>query len=141
MGFGKGTEFEYLSNYVFHLNSETPAMTRFSAGFLIREMLQHFKDKIESKLSPDRSLWLYSAHDLTIATVLNGLGLFEVISNLHIRCGLILMEYLFSGALSTIYFFDSLRTLQDQKRSLLANILQKHKRRASIAIRNPKMRL
>lgn len=78
VGFGKGTEFEWLSNQVFFVNSASPAMTYFSAGYFLREILQNFKDKIESKLYPDRSLWLYCGHDLTIATILNGLGLFEV---------------------------------------------------------------
>lgn len=45
---------------------KTKDMQRLKSGFLIKEMLDRFTEKADSKLKPDRSLWLYSAHDLTI---------------------------------------------------------------------------
>lgn len=62
----------------FQTNTSTPELARLKSGFLIREILNRFTNKIESKLMPDRSIWIYSAHDSTIASVLNSLALFEV---------------------------------------------------------------
>lgn len=76
--FGDGSKFEWLGLHDFLLPTNTPLLTRLSTGFLIREILEHFTQKIESKLSPDRSIWIYSAHDTHIANILNFLGLFEV---------------------------------------------------------------
>lgn len=76
--FVPGGHMEMLSAMCFRINTSTPEMARLKAGFLFREMLDHFSQKIESKLVPDRSLWIYSAHDSTIASILNSIGLFEV---------------------------------------------------------------
>lgn len=46
---------------------------RIRSGFLIKEMLERFKAKQNGTLTPDRSLWMYSAHSSTITTLLNGL--------------------------------------------------------------------
>lgn len=53
-------------------------MARIKSGFLIKEMFERFAQKMNQTLKPDRSLWIYSAHDATIANLLNSLGLFEV---------------------------------------------------------------
>lgn len=56
----------------------TDEMKKIKGGFLIKEILDRFRNKTLSILQPDRSLWFYSAHDLTIARVLNALNLYEV---------------------------------------------------------------
>lgn len=58
----------------------TREMSRFSSGFLLREMIERFHKKIdiEDPLMPNRNLWLYSGHDTTITGLLNLLGLLEV---------------------------------------------------------------
>lgn len=61
----------------YRLDTDTPELARIRSGFLIKEMLQHFSQKIDSTLDPDRSLWLYSAHDFTISNFLNSLKLFD----------------------------------------------------------------
>lgn len=43
--------------------------------------MQRFQDKANNNLNPNRSLWIYSAHDTTVANLLNTLGVFEVSSN------------------------------------------------------------
>lgn len=70
---------EYIAKY--HLKSycATPKLARLKSGFLIKEIIERFTQKINSNLKPDRSLWLYSAHDVTISNLLNSLNLFEVI--------------------------------------------------------------
>lgn len=64
----------------FKLLSNTTEMKKLKSGFLIKEMLERFTNKSQSKLKPDRSLWIYSGHDITISHLLNSLGLFDVIS-------------------------------------------------------------
>lgn len=77
--FIEGGDFEELAYQDFALQTNTTELARLSVGFLIRDILDRFSSKIKSTLLPNRSLWLYSAHDSTIANILNSLGLFEVI--------------------------------------------------------------
>lgn len=76
--FYPGSEMEKLAAYSFSMQTNKKLQARLKAGFLIREMLQHFTMKANSTLTPDRSMWIYSAHDKTVANLLNALGLFEV---------------------------------------------------------------
>lgn len=76
--FFPGGDMEKLARFWFAMPSNTRLLARLKAGFLIREILERFTMKKDSTLSPDRSLWIYSAHDSTVANVLNTLGLFEV---------------------------------------------------------------
>lgn len=69
---------EKLANICFTMATNTKQLARLKVGFLLREILDRFTMKSSSTLSPNRSLWIYSAHDGTIANVLNALGLFEV---------------------------------------------------------------
>ncbi len=68
---------EYIAKLLMKSNADTPELARLKSGFLIKEMMERFNQKINSNLKPDRSLWLYSANDFTIANVLNAFGLFE----------------------------------------------------------------
>lgn len=76
--FVPGGEMEWVANFAFQFDTNTPEMAKLKTGFFLRDILKRFTDKINSKLSPDRSIWIYSAHDITIANVLNSLGLFTV---------------------------------------------------------------
>lgn len=53
-------------------------MARLTIGVLFKEILDRFQDKVNFNLKPNRSAWLYSAHDSTIAGLLNILGLYNV---------------------------------------------------------------
>lgn len=75
--FYPGCELEEVCGLAFQLSTATPEMGRLKAGFLIREIFDRFNNKINGDLSPDRSVWIYSAHDSTIANVLNTLELFQ----------------------------------------------------------------
>lgn len=77
MFFPRG-DMEKIAQFCFAMPSNTKLLARLKAGFLIREILERFTLKKDATLSPDRSLWIYSAHDSTVANVLNTLGLFEV---------------------------------------------------------------
>lgn len=69
---------EYIAKFDFKIYADTPTLARIASGFLIKEIVERFAQKINSTLNPDRLLWFYSAHDYTIVNMLNSLGLFEV---------------------------------------------------------------
>lgn len=56
--------------------TKTPEIARLKFGFLMYEILDRINAKIKSTLQPDRTLWIYSGHDKTIASILNILGLY-----------------------------------------------------------------
>lgn len=68
---------KYFSGLFYEAFTHTKEMKKIEAGFLIKEILDRFTSKSQSLLEPDRKLFIYSAHDLTIANVLNALNLFE----------------------------------------------------------------
>lgn len=47
------------------------------SGPLLGEMIDHMVKKSQKMLKPDRKVWMYSAHDQTIANFLMALKLFE----------------------------------------------------------------
>lgn len=74
-----GGDFELLSEFWYQLHTTTTEMKRLKSGFLVKEILDRFRNKTQSTLSPDRSLWMYFAHDYTIINALNSLGLYQVL--------------------------------------------------------------
>lgn len=62
----------------FTLQAYTPPLARLRIGFLLKEILRHCQRKILNKLEPNYKAFVYSSHDVTVAHVLKGLGLFEV---------------------------------------------------------------
>lgn len=71
---------EYITKFSYAMYTNTPLLARLKGGFLIKDILDRFQQKIDSTLQPDRSLWLYAAHDYTLSNILNGFGVFEVYS-------------------------------------------------------------
>lgn len=70
---------EYITKYSYAMYTNTKELARLKFGFLLKDIMDRFKRKIESTLKPlERRLWLYTAHDYTISNILNGLGVFEV---------------------------------------------------------------
>lgn len=68
----------YISDFTFSISTYTRQLARLKTGPLVKDMLERFVDKSKGKLNPDRSVWIYSAHDTTVANLLNTLKLFEV---------------------------------------------------------------
>ncbi|XP_031629368.1 prostatic acid phosphatase-like isoform X2 [Contarinia nasturtii] len=69
---------EYIASFNQKLKSDTKELARLQSGFLIKEIFERFGQKINSTLQPNRSIWYYSAHDTTISSMLNSLGLLEL---------------------------------------------------------------
>lgn len=68
---------EYISAISYVVATDNLEMKKLKAGFLLKEMLNHFTDKISSRLNPDRSLWIYSGHRSGLVNLLNSLNLFD----------------------------------------------------------------
>lgn len=69
---------EYLAAVHLETFTHSTELKKLEAGFIIKEMLDRFENKTLSLLEPDRSLWIYAAHDLTLINILNALNLYEV---------------------------------------------------------------
>lgn len=65
--------------------TETTRMKKIKAGFFIKEVFERIKNKTTSKLHPNRTLWIYSAHDNTIINVLNSLKCFHKVNKIEIQ--------------------------------------------------------
>ncbi|XP_014092609.2 prostatic acid phosphatase isoform X2 [Bactrocera oleae] len=76
----------YIADFAFSINTYTRRMARLKAGPLIKEMLQRFGEKARGSLKPDRAVWIYSAHDTTVANVLNTLKLYDMKSPGYTAC-------------------------------------------------------
>lgn len=74
-----GNEMPEIAKTVYSLRSQ-PELVRIRSGFLLKEMLERFREKQKGELDPNRVLWMYSSHSSTISTLLNGLG-FNLVCN------------------------------------------------------------
>lgn len=66
-----------VSGLSFAVKTYTPLLARLKSGPLLKEILNHFKNKTLKKL--DQNYWVYSAHDTTVANMLGTLGVFQSI--------------------------------------------------------------
>lgn len=73
-----GGTFEALTTYWFQMSTATVEMKRLKSGFLLKEILDRFKNK-SLALDSKQLMTMYSGHETTLAGMLNSLGLFEVI--------------------------------------------------------------
>ncbi|XP_031636631.1 prostatic acid phosphatase-like [Contarinia nasturtii] len=69
---------EYLAAFELQSYSQSTEMKKLEGGFVIKEMLDRFKEKSLDTLKPNRTLWIYSAHDLTFVNILNSLNVFDL---------------------------------------------------------------
>ncbi|KAK4037247.1 prostatic acid phosphatase isoform X2 [Daphnia magna] len=66
------------SDFSFAMKAFTLEMQRLRGGPLVKELVEHLKDYAQSKLTPpNRKLFMYSAHDVTVATFLSALKIFN----------------------------------------------------------------
>lgn len=70
--------FDKLAVFWFSGFIRTNETLKAKGGFLLREIFDRFKNKTLGILKPDRSLWIYSAHDNTLINTLSALKLFDV---------------------------------------------------------------
>lgn len=73
-----GSDFENLTLSWYAMWTATPELKKIRSGFLLKEMLDRFSSKAQSKLSPNRSLYMYFGHDSSLVDMLSSLGMYEV---------------------------------------------------------------
>ncbi|XP_031845966.1 prostatic acid phosphatase [Nomia melanderi] len=61
----------------FTINAYNKILQRLKSGSLLGEMIDHMEKKSKNSLIPDRKVWMYSAHDETVANMLMTLNLFD----------------------------------------------------------------
>lgn len=79
-------DMKWIAARSFATNTNTDTLAKLKTGFLLKEILERSSNKTRNKLSPNRSMWVYSAHDTTIANVLNTLGAFDLHSPPYVAC-------------------------------------------------------
>ncbi|XP_030762850.1 venom acid phosphatase Acph-1-like isoform X2 [Sitophilus oryzae] len=63
----------------YYINTNTTALRRISAGYLLKKILSDTADKINGTISPStRKVFLYSAHELNVASMLLSLEVYNV---------------------------------------------------------------
>nr|CAD7407744.1 unnamed protein product [Timema poppensis] len=69
---------ESLMNFVVGvLPSATREIQRLNSGNLIGELINHMVQKRNNSLSPNREMFMYSAHDITLSGIQMALGVYE----------------------------------------------------------------
>lgn len=76
----KYDEIEKLSYFESRAHTGTRKMSRYTAGFLIKEIFERFTNRTKGPFMPDRRIWLYSGHDTNIASFLLALDTFTRVS-------------------------------------------------------------
>lgn len=66
----------------FLIPTATKHLSKFSAGFLLKDLLDRFSSKIQHSLQPDRKFYIYSTHDFNLFNLLISLNIFDVRTNL-----------------------------------------------------------
>lgn len=68
-----------ISGLSFAVKTYTKLLARLKSGPLLKHILKTYKNKTEGSLTPDRNLWIFSAHDTTVANMLNTLDVFKTL--------------------------------------------------------------
>ncbi|KAI5713220.1 hypothetical protein M8J76_003193 [Diaphorina citri] len=63
--------------FSFAIPARTPALKRLKAGPLVEDIVKHMVAKSKDKLKK-KKIWIYSAHDTTVANLLNTLNIFDL---------------------------------------------------------------
>lgn len=79
-----GGEFEYLAKLWYTIQTYNNQLKKIKAGYLLKSIFDRLTKKMQSTLKPNRSIYMYFAHDITLVSILNSLGLYEVSSILRL---------------------------------------------------------
>jgi len=70
-------EIRPLAERSYTLFTETNLMKRIKGGAFLTEILIKMQNKRKRNLNPDRKIFLYSGHDVTLVNVMNSLGILD----------------------------------------------------------------
>ncbi|KAL7729747.1 hypothetical protein ACLKA6_014615 [Drosophila palustris] len=96
------------------LFTETHLMKRIKGGAFLTEILKKMQNKRRKNLNPDRKIFLYSGHDVTLVNVMNSLGIIDQTSKLPEYAAALVFELHNSKSFSDgdfevklVYYFNS----------------------------------
>lgn len=72
-----GGQLDKLTRFDYNMGASTPTLARLRSGFLFKKILDRSANKTAGTLVPNLSVNVYSAHDTTVANMLNLLGLYN----------------------------------------------------------------
>lgn len=72
------TEIDKLAQLAYDIPSYTPFLSKTRSGFLLKDILDRSDQKSTGALQPDISVYVYSAHDGTLETLMYSLGISDV---------------------------------------------------------------
>jgi len=75
-------EMRPLAERSYALFTETHLMKRIKGGAFLTEILKKMQNKRRKNLNPDRKIFLYAGHDVTLVNVMNSLGIIDQTSKL-----------------------------------------------------------
>lgn len=90
-------DLENLALFWLEIQTYNSELKKLKSGFLLKTIFDRQMSKIQSILKPDRSLFMYFAHDTIIVSILNSLGLYKVytqLSHLFNQLQLVLNRFL-----------------------------------------------
>ena len=96
-----------LSARAFQMSTYTTEMARLKTGPLLKYILDGFVSKSLGKSKPTQSMWMLSAHDTTVANLLNTLGLFELHNPPFRACVLIELRLIDRNPFVSIFYKNS----------------------------------
>jgi len=100
------------SKYSFALPTWNKKLARLKTGLLVKEMIGNMKHKKETKPKTRRNLNLYSAHDSTVANLLNTLGVYNMIDPPYIACVMMELRVNSSGDHHVTLFYRNSSTVE-----------------------------
>ncbi|ALC47824.1 CG6656, partial [Drosophila busckii] len=107
-------EIRPLAERSYVLFTETHLMKRIKGGAFLAEILKKMQNKRRKNLNPDRKIFLYSAHDVTLVNVMNSLGILDQTANLPEYASALVFELHHSKSFSDgdfevklVYYYNS----------------------------------
>ncbi|KAH8311267.1 hypothetical protein KR044_005295 [Drosophila immigrans] len=107
-------EIRPLAERSYALFTETHLMKRIKGGAFLTEILKKMQNKRRKNLNPDRKIFLYAGHDVTLVNVMNSLGIIDQTAKLPEYAAALVFELHNSKSFSDgdfevklVYYFNS----------------------------------
>ncbi|EDW84658.1 uncharacterized protein Dwil_GK14232 [Drosophila willistoni] len=107
-------EIRPLAERSYVLFTETNLMKRIKGGAFLTEILNKMQNKRKRNLNPDRKIFLYAGHDVTLVNVMNSLGILDQTAKLPEYASALVFELHHSKSFSNadfevklVYYYNS----------------------------------
>ncbi|TDG50451.1 hypothetical protein AWZ03_003040 [Drosophila navojoa] len=107
-------EMRSLAERSYALFTETHLMKRIKGGAFLTEILKKMQNKRKKNLNPDRKIFLYAGHDVTLVNVMNSMGILDQTAKLPEYASALVFELHHSKSFADgdfevklVYYFNS----------------------------------